>query len=258
MKAFLVAVALVLSLACSSAHANQVPGLPDPPPATAPTIVPIPPHVAGLDQLMKQLMEDAPKDAPKLVCKKHPCAQGYRLAGKIDDDSAETFEGFMQAAEAAHADIILIELNTLGGSLRAAHEISRLIEHSPARVVCLVDGDAVSAGMYILASCDTRVMTKRSDLMVHQVALMSSEGSRVTESTVENQQGMMRVSTRQYLEWVVHRMKGVTYPSILARTANDREWWMDWQEALKIGAVDKVVDGPPEVYFSQLQKTGKP
>lgn len=279
MNALLVALALVLSACnaapCDGGNCNKagpaqaapiiVPILPtETPPQelpTAPKKASAAPKAAGLppglDQLMKSMLEDAPKAAPKLVCKSHPCVQAYRLAARIDDDTAEAFEGFMGAAVASKADIIMIELDTLGGSARSAHEISRMIESAPIRVVCLVDGDAVSAGMYILASCDTRVMTKRSNLMVHQVSLMNPEESHVTATTARNQLEMMRVSTRAYLEWVIKRFNGVTYAQALARTDHDAEWWMDWEQALKVGAIDKVVDGPPEAVYQQLKKTGK-
>ena len=277
MNALLVAMALVLSACnaapCDGGNCNKagpaqaapivVPILPtETPPqelptapkkaSAAPKAADLPP---GLDQLMKSVMESAPK--PKLVCNRHPCTQAYRLAARIDDDTAEAFGNFMEAAVEAKADFIMIELNTLGGSARSAHEISRLIEHAPARVVCVVDGDAVSAGMYILSSCDTRVMTKRSNLMIHQVSLMNPEESHVTATVARNQLEMMRVSTRAYLEWVIKRFKGVTFEQALARTDHDTEWWMDWQEALKFGAIDKVIDGPPEHLLSQLMKTGK-
>jgi ATP-dependent protease ClpP protease subunit len=137
------------------------------------------------------------------------------------------------------------------------HEISRAIEHSPIQVTCLVDGKSASMGMYILESCDQRLMTKRSMLMIHQVALMVGRGARLTETSLENASATIKVATRAYVEWVTHRMK-IKAPEVLQKINSGREWWLDWQDAIKFGAVDKVVEGPPEAVLKNLKKNGTP
>lgn len=244
MKAFLVAVALLFSSACFAS----------PPPTAAP--IAAPGHANPLDDIIKSMLsgEDAPKPVPKFVCKSHPCVPAYRFSGQVNADSAEAFAAFMAGATEAHPDAVMVEINTLGGSMYAGHEISRQMEHAPFRVICVVDGDAVSAGMYILASCDVRVMTKRSELMIHAVALHSDGEERVINVTVENQAQMIKVATRAYVEWCAHRMKGITVAEILAKIDNGHEWWMGWEEGLKYGAIDEVINVPPDEYLAFLRK----
>ncbi len=188
------------------------------------------------------------------LCPSHPCVPAYRFAGPVNQDSAEKFTNFIQAATASHAEGVMIELNTLGGSNMAGHEISRQIEHAPFHVTCVVDGDAVSMGMYILASCDTRVMTKRSELMIHTVHLKVSEDETVGIVNNVNMGESMRTSTRAYIEWVIHGFKGVTYAQALAKVVDGHEWWMDWEQALKVGAVDEVISITPDKYLAQMRK----
>ena len=253
MKAFLVALALLLSATATAADVT---------PTEPPPFVPGAPSEAqpsqDLDDLMKMLMSDMDKKETELPeCTKRPCVYAFRFSDGVDDDAAEKFAKFLAAATKAKVDLVMIEVNTPGGSMDDGHEISRSIEMAPFPVVCVVDGKSASMGMYILESCDTRVMTKRSMLMVHQVALNVGRGARLTQTLLENAQDTIRVATRAYVEWVSHRMK-VKTGEVLQKINNGREWWLDWEEAIKVGAVDKVIEGPPNAYLNQLKKTGKP
>lgn len=263
MKTFLVLLALLTASVATHACAAEEPEGPTSAPTVPPPFVPDKSDEASpskdLDDLMKLLtgIEEEEKPAPKsLECKTRPCVFGYRFSDGVNDESVEKFEKFMVATKAAKPDFIMIEINTPGGSISSGHEMSRLIENSPATVACVVDGTSYSMGMYILQSCDVRVMTKRSSLMVHQAALIARPGTRLTQTSMDNMQTTIRVVTRGYIEWVAHRMN-VSVANVLARVSNGGEWFLNWDEALKVGAVDKVIDGPPEAYFQQLTK-GKP
>jgi ATP-dependent protease ClpP protease subunit len=253
MKKILAVLFLAISLGTAhSACAADLPHPTEPPPFT-----PAAPRTAApdLDKLMHLL--DDPDDKPKvsLVCKERPCVFGYRINGSITDDAAEKLEAFMSAAVAAEPDAIMLELDTPGGSLSAGHEMSRMIEHAPVTVACVVDGEAYSMGMYILQSCDVRVMTKRSSLMTHQVSFMVRAGARLTQKELDDLKVQMTISTRGYIEWVAHRMR-VSVADVLARVNNGGQWFMNWEEALKVGAVDLVISDPPEAYFQTLKHGG--
>lgn len=264
MKAFLVAVSLLFSATCLANPPTQPPPfIPAPPPSQVNPLIPTtsPPNAVGPDDLLKTLLgigEDEDKPAPKIECESRPCVAAYRFSDHISEDTVSKFNKFIAAATEAKADLIFVELNTPGGSLDDGHEMSRAIEHTPIPVLCLVDGTSASMGMYILASCDTKVMTKRSQLMIHQVHLMTGEGHAISDVTSSNMAQVIQVATRAYIEWVTHNFKGVTVEGVLERISYGREWWLSWPEALKVGAVDKVIDVSPDKYFHQLKKTGKP
>jgi ATP-dependent protease ClpP protease subunit len=261
MKAALVALSLFFT---APAFATEV--TPPTPATTQPTepppFTPASPEEPSqaspdLDELMKMLTGDEKKPEPTAECAVRPCVLAYRFSDGVDEDSAEKFTKFMAAARSAKADMVMVEVNTPGGSMSDGHEISRQIENAPFHVVCVVDHMSASMGMYILESCDTRVMSKRSSLMIHQVALIARPGTRLTEVTTANAANTIRVATRAYVEWVAHRMKTPT-PEVLQKISGGREWWLDWEEAIQVGAVDKVIEGPPEAYLKQLRQTGKP
>jgi ATP-dependent protease ClpP protease subunit len=257
MKAFLVAVCLLFSATC---FANPPPSTQPPP--FVPVSAPDPAQAApGPDDLLRALLgvgEQEEKPGPTIECTSRPCVPAYRFSDHIDEDTVKTFGKFIAAATAAKPDLIMVELNTPGGSMDDGHEMSRMIEHTPVPVVCIVDGTSASMGMYILASCDIRVMTKRSQLMIHQVHLMVPQGHIISDVSNENAASIIQVATRAYIEWVSHRFKNTPVASILQRISFGREWWMNWEEAIRIGAIDKAVDVSPDHYLSQLKKTGKP
>ncbi len=259
MKKILAAAVLALALMISHAcQATEISAPTQPPPFT-PSQPHSPPAATpgpDLDQLMRLFKDDDEKPkAPELKCEKHPCVFGYRFSGSVDDDAKDKFQAFMNAAKAAGADTVMLEINTPGGSADEGHEMSRIIENAPITVACVVDGKAASMGMYLLQSCDVRVMTKRSYLMVHQVAFIVRGGARITQSSADDMREHLGVATRGYVEWVAHRMK-VSVKDILAKIDRGGEWFISWEEALKVGAVDKVISDPPEAYFQQL-KAGK-
>ncbi len=263
MKTFLVLLALALvpitaHVACA---AEEGPDTPSSTPTEPPPFTPGAPTQAqpghDLDDLMKMLTGADSKEVELPECESHPCVQAYRFSDSVDDDSSEKFGKFMAAATKAKVDMVMVEINTPGGSMDDGHEISRLIEMAPFQVVCVVDGKAASMGMYLLESCDTRVMTKRSMLMIHQVSLNVGRGARLTETSLANATATIQVATRAYVEWVAHRMK-VSAPQVLQLIHDGREWWLDWEAGIKAGAVDKVIATTPNEYLKQLKKTGKP
>jgi ATP-dependent protease ClpP protease subunit len=255
MKAVLVA---ILTLLAVPAFAADQPTQPPPfVPNDAPAAPSEPTEAApDMDSILRSLMNDDDDKKLTIECKEHPCIPTYRFSDSVDEDATKKFEKFMTAAIEAKADMVLLEINTPGGSMDDGHEMVRVIERSPLQVVCVVDGKAASMGMYIFQSCDQRVMTKRSMLMIHQVSLMVNH-ARITEVTVENAAATIKVATRAYVEWCTHRMK-IKAPAVLQKINSGREWWLDWEEAIRTGAADKAVDGPPGEVLKNLKAHGTP
>ncbi len=79
-----------------------------------------------------------------------------------------------QEAQALHADIILIHMNTYGGMLDAADSIRTKILDSKIPVYVFIDKNAASAGALISIACDSIYMTP---------------GSSIGAATVVNQKG---------------------------------------------------------------------
>jgi ATP-dependent protease ClpP protease subunit len=130
----------------------------------------------------------------------------------------------------------IVEINTPGGSVFAGFEMARAIETTLHPVVCIVDGMAASMGLYILQSCDIRLMTERSLLMGHE-PMTSARGNRT---------GILKeVEFLSKLNFVmathIVRRMNISVDKYLSLIANDTELWLTADEALAIKAVDYKV-----------------
>lgn len=149
---------------------------------------------------------------------------------------------YLEQANAEGAKTIVMLLNTPGGSVLDGWRLARAMEDSPAPIVCVVDGWAASMGFYLLQSCDVRLMTKRSMLMAHEPSVRGGGG---TEHDYREMMVMLEKMNRALAEHAAARMN-MTVADFMARIrAND--WWMNWDEALAMGAVDGVADRPRDV-----------
>lgn len=152
---------------------------------------------------------------------------------------------------------VLLHVNSVGGEVRAGYLIAKMIEEAPVPVVCLVDMEASSMAFYILQSCDVRMMTKRSHLMMHQPYTSLPEDIDPAEKRrIEND---MRVIRYGFAEHISKRL-GITAEEYLAILEAERDWAFTWKDALKWNAVDLVVEdakiGRKIVFDSLLSAPG--
>jgi ATP-dependent protease ClpP protease subunit len=158
--------------------------------------------------------------------------------GAINSSLAEVGNGIIAAYKAGHKEVVL-RIDSLGGSVSAGEAFSRLIERVPMNVICVVDGQAASMAFYILQSCDVRVMTTRSMLLIHEPSMAGVSG---------NQHELRRAA--EYLEILADRM--ATHESSrlfiskeeLVKKIHDRDWTLLPTEAMEIGAIDQVIEAP--------------
>lgn len=133
-------------------------------------------------------------------------------------------------------EVLVLNINSPGGLVEEGFLLVQAIEQSPIPVMCVVDGTAASMGFYILQACDRRVMTARSSLMWHSVSINASVNSRNIES-VKNRITVLNAGA---LNHVAKKMK-IPKEEIAERLSFFGDWWIDADEALKIGAVDAVI-----------------
>lgn len=181
-----------------------------------------------------------PDPKPVIMCpvgKK--CVVTYRLSDGIDDSSSKKVIQWIDAAEEADADAFVLELNTPGGSVPDGFEISKRIENAKLPVTCVVDGKAASMGFYILQSCPTRLMTKRSTLMAHEPSLSGIFYGQPNQwEALTEMLKALRVAMAEHC----NRRLTTSVKEYRARTDGGKMWWFTWQDGLKFHAVDKIVD----------------
>jgi len=154
------------------------------------------------------------------------------------DVSAESVIEFMAALSAIDKleGPNLVEINTPGGSVFAGLEMARAIETTRHPVVCIVDGMAASMGLYILQSCDIRLMTERSLLMGHE----PSTAARGNRTSILKEVEFLSKLNFVMATHIVRRMN-ISVDKYLSLIANDTELWLTADEALAIKAVDYKV-----------------
>jgi ATP-dependent protease ClpP protease subunit len=178
-----------------------------------------------------------------------------RLANTaVTDKSAKDIARRIEQANAADVDFIVLEMNTPGGSVSAGQELARQIEMSPAPVICVTDGQASSMGFYLLQSCDYRMMTKRSLLMVHEPSLSGDFGGQ--QKDWKNMYGDLHALSEAMLYHEAHRLK-ISRAELAQHIANGQSWFMNIDEAIKIGAVDGVTDSV-EAVLRSYRHNGQP
>lgn len=150
--------------------------------------------------------------------------------------TAETVAPLVEALGSATGRVVL-EINSPGGEVDAGWTLARAIERSPAHVVCVVDGEADSMAAVVLQSCQERLMTERSVLMFHE----PGGAVRGQPRELENALRRMRLMTQQLVRHCARRMH-MPWRRLARLIEGGRELWLGPDEALKMHAVDGVVD----------------
>ncbi len=210
--------------------------------------------VPSPEQLMSLLRGDPDPVPLDVKCPETGhCVLYQRLDGPIEENHLAPIMGTLKAAQAGQ--IVMLDINTPGGSVADGFELEKALESTSAEVFCVVDGDAYSMGFFILQSCQHRVMTKRSNLMAHEPLEAAPGGATLTISTLENITADLVASARALAEQGIARTT-LTYEEYLAKTRG-KNWFMAWPEAQSIKAVDCVYAGTGSSARKELGERGE-
>lgn len=157
--------------------------------------------------------------------------------GTIDEDSANAFIDAFEKLEPS-ADAIVIEITTYGGSVDDGFRMARAIERSSTPVACVAENETASMGYFVLQSCPVRAMTKRTILTAHYpyMSQISAHREQDFENAARHQRGMNEMMLQQ-----VCRRTKMTCQEV-KENLDRGDWALVWYDALKVGAVDRVVD----------------
>lgn len=86
------------------------------------------------------------------------------LGGRVDDFRRDTLFRQFREAEAAGAQTVILEIDTNGGVVISALDITRFLRRQTVHTIALVNNKAISAGSMIALACDEIVMTPGSVL----------------------------------------------------------------------------------------------
>lgn len=207
--------------------------------------------------LAELLGADEEEEKVEVVCASDPkegtdrCVPYLRFSDEVNEKTSKHIVKWIEAANKAGANELLLEINSPGGSVGDGFEVMRAIEDSDAPVTCMVDGDADSMGFAILQSCATRIMTPRSKLMAHEPSIggMVQGQPNFFIAVAE----MMKAERDVLAIHCAHRLK-VSLAEYHRRTDGGLMWWMLSAEAKKVGAIDNIQTSVKKYHKDMLHK----
>ncbi|MCM1163971.1 MAG: nodulation protein NfeD [Muribaculaceae bacterium] len=120
---------------------------------------------------------------------------------RLDDEiGSTTWHYTRQALKEANengAEMILVHLNTYGGSVVHADSIRTALLNSPLPVVAFVDNNAASAGALIALACDTVVM-RRGATMGAVTVVNGADGQQMPDKYQSYMRAMMRSTAESH------------------------------------------------------------
>jgi ATP-dependent protease ClpP protease subunit len=121
--------------------------------------------------------------------------EGTDLVNDSSKESTELNTVILEILEAAFTGATEIELllNTPGGVInRDSERLAKLIQMSPIRINCVIDGAAYSLGAFIFSQCKHRYATPGSSIMWHSAAVTIQGPGRINEAEAQELADMLR------------------------------------------------------------------
>src|SRR5687767_1468870 len=163
------------------------------------------------------------------------------ITGEVEDHMASLIVAQLLFLESENSQDISMYINSPGGVVTAGMAIHDTMQYIKPKVRTVVVGQAASMGSFLLAAGEPgmRVALPNSRIMVHQ----PSGGARGMASDIEIQaREILRIRTRMNDPYV--KYTGRTLPEI--EQALDRDTFLEADEALAFGIVDKVFETRPD------------
>jgi ATP-dependent Clp protease protease subunit len=162
------------------------------------------------------------------------------VTGQVEDNMASVIVAQLLYLESENSRDISMYINSPGGVVTAGMAIHDTMQYIKPRVSTVCVGQAASMGSFLLAAGEPgmRVALPNSRIMVHQ----PSGGARGMASDIEIQaKEILRI--RQRMNDLYAKYTGQTLTDI--EKALDRDTFLEADEALKFGIVDKVFETRP-------------
>ena len=162
------------------------------------------------------------------------------VTGQVEDNMASVIVAQLLYLESENSRDISMYINSPGGVVTAGMAIHDTMQYIKPRVSTVCVGQAASMGSFLLAAGEPgmRVALPNSRIMVHQ----PSGGARGMASDIEIQaKEILRI--RQRMNDLYVKYTGQSLTDI--ERALDRDTFLEADEALKFGIVDKVFETRP-------------
>lgn len=171
--------------------------------------------------------------------KPRPVSRHIVFSARFAAETGKALADAVRAADAQNYPYITITIDSPGGDVDAGIAAAAAVENARTLVVCVVRGTAASMAFYFLQSCDVRIMTPESRLMVHEPILVAevSGPPGVWRAHLEDIEATAAIMlTHESSKLLISKQ------DLAARIKDGKDWWMAAPEALMVGAVDVVAE----------------
>lgn len=136
---------------------------------------------------------------------------------------------------------IWMAISSIGGEMTGTWTLMNAMKASKTPIYTVNVHEALSAGGLILLSGHKRFALKGTTCLIH-TGWISFEGQR---ETAEAHKKYMDKIAKRVEDWIV---ASTNIESRTYKTKAPKDWWMDEEDALKYGVIDKIVDDLNEVF----------
>ena len=156
------------------------------------------------------------------------------------------------------ADIIIVNINSLGGCVNHGISIHDLLAEHSAKIITKINGMTASSATIIAMAGDERRMSDNSLILIHQAMTWSGGNKKELEQTIDNLKKIDNTIAKIYA-----KSTGKTEDEMLTEMGkfNGRGEWLSAEEAKKFNFITEIFEPmKATAYFGNdvLQKYGFP
>lgn len=157
---------------------------------------------------------------------------GYQSGFYCPDDVRKAIEGLDPGEE------LLLEINSIGGSVFAGNEIYALLEGCTNPTRAVIQSMAASAASYMIMPCDRIEIHLPAQLMIHRASTIAWGNA----EDLQQAQQMLDVTDNSILDTYCRRC-GDRCSREALETMMENETYIGSADALRYGFVDSIVGG---------------
>lgn len=182
------------------------------------------------------------KELPNLTLEKLLKTRTIIISGEINQALAERVSAQLLILEEISNEPIKIFLNSQGGHVEAGDTIHDMIKFVKPRVIMIGTGWVASAGItiYLAADKENRYSLPNTRYMIHQP--LGGFNGQATDIGIEAKE-ILRV--RKRINTIISEATGQPIEKVNKDT--DRNYWLNSNEALEYGIVNKIISSHSEL-----------
>ena len=172
--------------------------------------------------------------------------------GPVDIENID-LEGFAKELNKVQGQELEILINSPGGDIFDGVAIADLIQRREAHTTTTAIGLAASIATVVLMAGDTVQMSESSTIMIHDAWTFEAGDSETLKKTAETLDKMSEIIANIYtnqIEKAGKLLKDRDTTKKMIRKLMKNETWLDANEALNIGLIDKIVKPIKDIEFT--------